>query len=95
MRKLHEIDGVVCECPEGAFYLMAKLPIDDAEKFQQWLLEEFEDHGDTVMFAAGGPFYATPGKGLDEIRIAYVLEQKALERAMDLLALGIKAYNNR
>ena len=95
VRKLHEIDGVVCECPEGAFYLMAKLPIDDAEKFQQWLLEEFEDHGDTVMFAAGGPFYATPGKGLDEIRIAYVLEQKALERAMDLLALGIKAYNNR
>ena len=95
VRKLHEIDGVVCECPEGAFYLMAKLPIDDAEKFQQWLLEEFDDHGDTVMFAAGGPFYATPGKGLDEIRIAYVLEQKALERAMDLLALGIKAYNNR
>ena len=91
--KLHEIPGVVCECPKGAFYLMAALPVDDAEKFQQWLLEEFDDHGDTVMFAAGGPFYATPGKGLNEIRIAYVLKQEDLERAMDLLALGIQKYN--
>ena len=93
VRKLHEILGVVCECPKGAFYLMAALPVDDAEKFQQWLLEEFDDHGDTVMFAAGGPFYATPGKGLNEIRIAYVLKQEDLERAMDLLALGIQKYN--
>ena len=93
VRKLHEIPGVVCECPKGAFYLMAALPVDDAEKFQQWLLEEFDDHGDTVMFAAGGPFYATPGKGLNEIRIAYVLRQEDLERAMDLLALGIQKYN--
>ena len=93
VRKLHEISGVVCECPKGAFYLMAALPVDDAEKFQQWLLEEFDDHGDTVMFAAGGPFYATPGKGLNEIRIAYVLKQEDLERAMDLLALGIQKYN--
>ena len=93
VRKLHEIPGVVCECPKGAFYLMVVLPVDDAEKFQQWLLEEFDDHGDTVMFAAGGPFYATPGKGLNEIRIAYVLKQEDLERAMDLLALGIQKYN--
>ena len=93
VRKLHEIPGVVCECPKGAFYLMAALPVDDTEKFQQWLLEEFDDHGDTVMFAAGGPFYATPGKGLNEIRIAYVLKQEDLERAMDLLALGIQKYN--
>ena len=93
VRKLHEIPGVVCECPKGAFYLMAALPVDDAEKFQQWLLEEFDDHGDTVMFAAGGLFYATPGKGLNEIRIAYVLKQEDLERAMDLLALGIQKYN--
>ena len=93
VRKLHEIPGVVCECPKGAFYLMAALPVDDAEKFQQWLLEEFDDHGDTIMFAAGGPFYATPGKGLNEIRIAYVLKQEDLERAMDLLALGIQKYN--
>ena len=93
VRKLHEIPGVVCECPKGAFYLMAALPIDDAERFQQWLLENFDDHGDTVMFAAGGPFYATPGKGANEIRIAYVLKQEDLERAMDLLALGIQKYN--
>ena len=95
VRKLKEIPGVVCECPKGAFYLMAALPVDDADKFQQWLLEEFEDNGDTVMFAPGEPFYATPGKGKNEVRIAYVLKQADLERAMDLLALGIKAYNAR
>jgi aspartate aminotransferase len=91
--KLKEIPGVVCECPKGAFYLMAALPVDDADKFQKWLLEEFEDHGDTVMFAPGEGFYATPGKGKNEVRIAYVLKQADLERAMDLLALGIRAYN--
>ena len=74
---------------------MAALPVDDADKFQMFLLEEFDDHGDTVMFAPGEPFYATPGKGKNEIRIAYVLKQEALERAMDLLRLGIEAYNNR
>ena len=95
MRKLQEIPGVVCECPKGAFYAMAALPVDDAEKFQIWLLEHFDDHGDTVMCAPGGGFYATPGKGINEIRIAYVLKQADLERAMDLLALGIQAYNNR
>ena len=95
VRKLAEIPGVQCKCPGGAFYLMAALPEDDADKFQTWLLEEFDDHGDTVMFAPGEPFYATPSKGKNEVRIAYVLEQETLERAMDLLALGIKAYNAR
>ena len=95
MEGLSQIPGVVCECPKGAFYAMAALPVDDAEKFQIWLLEHFDDHGDTVMFAPGGGFYATPGKGINEIRIAYVLKQADLERAMDLLALGIQAYNNR
>ena len=93
--KLHEIPGVVCECPRGAFYIMAALPVDDADAFQKWLLEEFEDNGDTVMFAPGEPFYGTPGKGKNEIRIAYVLKQADLERAMDLLAKGIAAYNAR
>ena len=91
--KLKEIPGVICECPKGAFYIMAALPVDDADKFQKWLLEEFDDNGDTVMFAPGAPFYATPGKGVNEIRIAYVLKQDKLERAMDLLAQGIKKYN--
>ena len=95
IRKLHQIPGVVCECPKGAFYVMAALPVDDADTFQKWLLEEFDDNGDTVMFAPGEPFYATPGKGKNEIRIAYVLKQEALERAMDLLAKGIAAYNAR
>ena len=93
MEKLRQIPGVVCEEPQGAFYLMAALPIDDADKFQQWLLTDFEDHGETVMFAPGHSFYATPGKGVNEIRIAYVLKQEDLARAMDLLALGIEAYN--
>jgi aspartate aminotransferase len=79
----------------GAFYVMASLPVDDTDKFQYWLLEEFSDKGDTVMFAPGAPFYETPGKGINEVRIAYVLKQEDLERAMDLLALGIEAYNNR
>lgn len=92
---LRKIPGVVCECPKGAFYIMAALPVDDTDKFQRWLLEEFEDHGDTVMFAPGEPFYATPGKGKNEIRIAYVLCQKDLERAMALLAKGMEAYQKR
>ena len=93
VRKLAGIPGVVCQCPKGAFYLMAALPIDDAEEFQRWLLEEFDDNGDTVMFAAGGGFYQSRERGRNEIRIAYVKEQHALERAMDLLALGIRQYN--
>ena len=92
---LQKIPGVICKCPHGAFYIMAALPVDNADTFQQWLLEEFEDNGDTVMFAPGEPFYSTPGKGRNEIRIAYVLKQEDLERAMDLLAKGIQAYNNR
>lgn len=93
--KLMEIPGVICKKPEGAFYLMAALPVDDADKFQMWLLTDFNDNGDTVMFAPGEGFYATAGKGKNEIRIAYVLKQADLERAMDLLKLGIETYNKR
>lgn len=95
MGKLRQIPGVICAEPQGAFYLMAALPVDDAEAFQVWLLTEFEDHGETVMFSPGHSFYATPGKGTNEIRIAYVLKEEDLARAMDLLALGIEAYNHR
>ena len=95
MAGLEKIPGVVCKCPKGAFYIMAKLPVDNTDTFQQWLLENFEDQGDTVMFAPGEGFYATPGKGRDEVRLAYVLKQADLERAMELLALGIEAYNAR
>ena len=92
---LKKIPGVVCECPKGAFYLMAKLPVDNADTFQQWLLTDFSDNGETVMFAPGESFYATPGRGADEIRIAYVLKEEDLSRAVDLLAKGIEAYNKR
>ena len=92
IRKLRQIPGVVVEEPMGAFYLMASLPVDNADKFQKWLLEEFSDNGDTVMFAPGAPFYETPGKGINEVRIAYVLKQQDLERAMDVLAKGIATY---
>ena len=93
IRKLKEIPGVVCECPKGAFYVMAALPVDDADKFQTWLLEEFEDQGETLMFAPGEGFYATPGKGRNEIRIAYVTNPAELRRSVELLGLGIAAYN--
>ena len=90
--RLRLIPGVVVEEPMGAFYVMASLPVDDSDKFQRWLLEEFDDNGDTVMFAPGAPFYETPGKGINEVRIAYVLDCRDLERAMDLLARGIARY---
>ena len=89
---LRKIPGVVVEEPMGAFYVMASLPVDDSDKFQYWLLREFEDQGDTVMFAPGAPFYETPGKGINEVRIAYVLKQEDLERAMEILARGIARY---
>lgn len=89
---LRKIPGVVVEEPMGAFYVMASLPVDDSDKFQYWLLEEYSDHGDTVMFAPGAPFYETPGKGINEVRIAYVLSQENLERAMEILAHAIAQY---
>ena len=93
--RLRNIPGVVVEEPMGAFYLMASLPVDNADKFQRWLLEQFDDGGDTVMFAPGAPFYETPGKGINEVRIAYVLKQEDLERAMDVLAKGIAVYQKQ
>ena len=95
MEGLEKIPGVVCKCPKGAFYVMAALPVDDAEKFQYFLLDEFQDNGDTVMFAPGEGFYGTPGCGKNEIRIAYVLKEDKLRRAMELLKLGIEAYNKK
>ena len=89
---LRKIPGVMVEEPMGAFYVMASLPVDDSDRFQQWLLESFDDNGDTVMFAPGAPFYETPGKGINEVRIAYVLKQENLERAMEILAKGIARY---
>ena len=81
--------------PKGAFYTMAKLPVDNAEDFQMYLLKEFSDHNETVMFAPGSGFYATEGAGLSEIRIAYVRCAEELERALDLLRIAIERYNSK
>ena len=91
---LQEIPGVVCEKPSGAFYVVAKLPVDDAEKFTIWMLEEFEIDGETIMLAPAEGFYATPGLGKDEVRIAYVLNTKDMERAMYILKKGLEKYNS-
>lgn len=95
VQALSRIPGVIYAEPQGAFYMMAKLPVDDTDRFQQWLLEEFEDHGETVMFAPGAGFYATEGSGRQEIRIAYVLQAPKLRRAIELLGLAIEQYNRR
>ena len=92
---LMQIPGVICRKPEGAFYLMAKLPVDSTDKFQLWLLEHFSASGDTVMITPGEGFYTEPGRGVDEARLAYVIEHDDLVRAMRVLAQGIEAYNNR
>ena len=91
---LRKIPGVLVEEPMGAFYVMAQLPVDDSEKFQKWLLTEFEDNGETVMFACGAPFYATPGKGINEIRIAFILCNEDLKRALEILKTAIAQYRN-
>lgn len=89
---LNEIPGVFCPNPGGAFYAMAKLPIDDSDKFCQWILESFEFEGQTVMMAPGTGFYATPGLGKDEVRLAYVLNQADIRHAIVCLAEALKVY---
>ncbi|MCL2703292.1 MAG: pyridoxal phosphate-dependent aminotransferase [Defluviitaleaceae bacterium] len=89
---LKRIDGVVCEKPHGAFYIMAKLPVADADDFAKWLLTDFSVDNATVMVAPGAGFYATEGLGKDEIRISYVLKEDKLKAAMNILAEALKAY---
>ncbi len=93
LSRLKGIDDVVCEKPQGAFYCLAKIPVDDVESFCKWMLTDFNRDGYTVMTAPGPGFYATPGLGNQEIRIAYVLNCKELEHAMDCLTEGIREYN--
>ncbi len=91
---LQNVPGVVVRRPEGAFYVCAKLPIDDANGFAAFLLSDFHRDGETVMIAPADGFYATPGLGADEIRIAYVLEVPKLKRAMEILTAAVPAYND-
>ena len=95
VESLSKIPGIRFSHPDGAFYVMATLPVDDAEKLQYFLLEKFEDHGETVMYTPAESFYASPGKGRNEIRIAYVTNPAELSRSIELLGLGIAAYNAR
>ena len=89
---LNKIPGVYSPVPMGAFYTMARLPIDDAERFCAWCLEEFSYENETVMMAPGAGFYTTPGAGHNEVRIAYVLNKHDLERALFLLARALETY---
>ena len=92
---LNSIDGVICPKPKGAFYAIAELPVDDADKFAQWLLEDFEFNGQTIMIAPAAGFYSTPNIGKNQVRIAYVLNQEALLKAIDCLDKALKIYPGR
>jgi len=90
-----KIPGVVVQKPAGAFYMAPQLPVDDAEKFVSWMLTDFSHEGATTMLAPAAGFYATPGRGLDEARLAYVLNEDDLRQAMVCLAAGLQAYPGR
>ncbi len=92
VERLNMIPGVFCPTPGGAFYVIAKLPIDDADTFCQWLLESFEHNGSTVMLAPATGFYSTPGLGKNEVRLAYVLNKEAINMAMDCLEAALAIY---
>jgi aspartate aminotransferase len=92
---MNAMDGVVCPKPSGAFYCMAQLPVDDADKFCQWLLEDFSFEGATVMLAPASGFYSDPKMGLHQVRIAYVLNRESLQKAMDCLAVALQQYPGR
>jgi aspartate aminotransferase len=92
---LNKMEGVLSPMPMGAFYTIARLPVDDSDKFAQWLLEEFQYENQTVMVAPAAGFYATPGKGRDEVRIAYVLKIEDLKNAMKCLEVALKQYPGR
>jgi aspartate aminotransferase len=93
--RLNAMPGVFCPNPGGAFYAIARLPIDDADRFCQWLLESFSHEGKTVMLAPATGFYGTPGLGKNEVRLAYVLKVEAIEAAMDCLAQALQVYPGR
>lgn len=90
---LKKIPGVVYSEPKGAFYVMAALPVDDAEKLQMFMLNEWDDNGETLMFTPAESFYKTPNTGKNEIRMAYVINEADITRSIELLKAGIEAYN--
>lgn len=92
---LNKIEGVICPKPKGAFYCIAQLPVDNADKFAQWLLEEFDHEGKTLMVAPAAGFYSTPNTGTNQVRIAYVLNQEALTQAIVCLEKALEVYPGR
>jgi aspartate aminotransferase len=92
---LRAIPGVKVPTPGGAFYAVCELPIDNSDAFCQWMLEHFDLEGDTVMMAPATGFYATPGAGTRQVRIAYVLDLPLIERAVECLAAALKVYPGR
>jgi aspartate aminotransferase len=95
IKRLNNIPGVFCPNPGGAFYAIARLPIDDSDVFCQWLLESFNHQGQTLMMAPASGFYNTPGKGKDEVRLAYVINNEDINFAMDCLEEALKVYPGR
>ena len=95
VKRLNSMTGVFCPNPGGAFYAMAKLPIDDSDRFCQWLLEEFSYNNETVMLAPATGFYGSPGLGKNEVRLAYVLNLQSLNKAMDCLEKALDQYPGR
>ena len=91
--ELSQIPGIVCQLPAGAFYMTAKLPVDNIEDFLMFMLKEFDENGETAMFAPAPGFYATPGLGTNEMRIAYVLSPWKMKRACELIKKAVAAYN--
>lgn len=94
IEELNKIEGVKVATPKGAFYCIAKLPIKNADHFAQWLLETYDYNGETVMVAPAAGFYSTPGVGLDEVRIAYVLKKEDLVKSVQILKEALKVYPN-
>lgn len=92
---LNEIPGVKCPKPKGAFYCVAELPVEDADDFAQWMLENFSDNGETVMVAPASGFYSQPELGKKQVRIAYVLKSEDLKRSVELLKMALEKYNNK
>jgi len=90
---LEKIEGVKVAKPKGAFYCIAELPVENADEFAQWLLEDFEDDNETIMVAPAAGFYSTPNTGMNQVRIAYVLKKENLERAIEILEKALKQYN--
>jgi len=95
VEEINKMEGAYCPNPSGAFYVVAKLPIDDSDKFCQWLLEDFNYQNQTVMLAPATGFYATKGRGLDEVRISYVLNVEDLKSSMICLDEAFKVYPGR